>query len=329
VIRATLNSDNLVERVETRSDNPVLGDIVTETLYSGYRDAKQISLTPVHPEDLTGVMFPTHIVQKQGGFPALDLTVTSARPNAYMVFPMPDAIKRAATQPLAPAAPPRVDVQKISDGVYYLTGGTHHSLAVEFKNYVAVFEAPLDETRVVAVMAEVRKTVPNKPIRYVVNSHHHFDHSGGLRAAVAGGAVIITQAANKPYYEKVWALPHTIVADRMAKSGRKPSIEGVLDKRILTDGNRTLELYKLQGTDHADTMLIGYLPREKLLVEADVFNPPPPNAPPGQPNKEAANLIDNIQRLKLDVQQIAPLHGRVTKMDELMAAAGRGRRATR
>jgi len=328
IIKATLNRDNLVERVETTSDNPVLGVMVTETVYSEYRDAKQISLTPVHPEDLTGVMFPTRIVQKQGGFPVLDLTVTSARPNAYMVFPLPDAIRQAATQPAVPAAPARVDVQKVADGVYYLTGGTHHSVAVEFKDYVALLEAPLDDARVIAVMTEVRKTIPNKPIRYVVNTHHHFDHSGGLRAAAAEGATIITQAANKPYYEKVLVLPRASAIDRLAKSRRKPTIEGVVDKRILTDGNTAVELYKLQRTDHADTMLIAYLPKEKLLVEADVFTPVP-NAPAGPPNKEAANLLDNIQRLRLDVRQIAPLHGRLSTIDDLAAAAGHGRSATR
>ena len=322
-IKATLNAEHLVERVETKADNPVLGDLTTETIYSGYMDAKQISATPVHPEDLTGVMFPSRIVQRQGGHPVLELTVTSVHPNAYMVFPLPDAIKRAS----APPAAPIVEMQAISDGVYYVTGGTHHSVAVEFRDYVALVEAPLNDDRATAVMAEVRKTIRNKPIRYVVNSHHHFDHSGGLRAAVAEGATILTQATNKTYYEKVWAQPHTVAPDRMSKAGRRPTIEAIADKRVLGDGTRTLELYKLQGSDHADSMLIAYLPKEKLLIEADVFNPPP-NAAPIAPNSEAANLVDNIQRLRLDVQQIAPLHGRLVSIGDLMLAAGRSRSGT-
>ena len=326
IVKATLNADNLVERVETRADNPVLGDVVTETVYSGYKDAKQISLTPVHPEDLTGVMFPTRIVSKQGGHPVVDVTVTSVHPNAYMVFPVPDNVQKAATQQPAAAAPApvKVDVQKVAEGVYYLTGGTHHSVAVEFKDYIVLVEAPQNEDRVLAVISTVKQTIPNKPIKYVVNTHNHFDHSGGLRAAVAEGATIITQAANKPYYEKVWALPHTITPDRLAKSPRKPNVEAVADKRVLTDGTRTLELYKLQGSDHSDTMLIGYLPKEKVLIEADVYTPAAPNAPSGPINKETANLYGNVQRLRLDVQQIAALHGRLVTINDLRAAAGTG-----
>lgn len=94
-IKATLNADNLVTRVETRTDDPVRGSAVIESVYSGYKDAKQISAKPLHPEDLTGVMFPTRIVSRRDGRPLLDLTVTSARPNAYMVFPIPNPVKAA------------------------------------------------------------------------------------------------------------------------------------------------------------------------------------------------------------------------------------------
>jgi glyoxylase-like metal-dependent hydrolase (beta-lactamase superfamily II) len=309
-MRVTLNARNQVERVETKADNPVLGDTVTETTYSDYKDLGEIQ---------SDVLFPSHIVQKQGGFPVLDLTITRIDPNnPYVVFPVPDNVEKGPTSP----APVKVDPQKVSDGVWYLTGGTHHSVAVEFRNYVVLVECPQNEERAMAVLDAVRKTIPNKPIRYVVNTHHHFDHSGGLRACVAEGATIITQGENKPYYEKVWALPHTLNPDRLARAPKKPIVEAVEEKRVLTDGQRTLELYHLQRSNHAATMLIGFLPKEKVLIEADVYTPGPADAPPAPASKEMLNLNENIQRLKLDVQQIMPIHGRPVTISDLRRSIG-------
>lgn len=306
-MKVTLNAKNQPEIVETRTDDPVLGDLLTETTYSDYRDLGDIK---------SDVLFPSHITQKQGGFPVLDLTVTKTDPNnPYVVFPVPDNVEKSSARV-------KVETQKVGDGVWYLTGGTHHSVAVEFKDYIALVECPLNDERANAVIESVKQTIPNKPIRYVVNTHHHFDHSGGLRACVAEGATIITQAGNKPYYEKIWALPHTVNPDRLAKSPRKPVIETVADKRVLSDGTQTLELYHLAGTNHADTMLIGYLPKQKVLIDADVYTPAAPNAPPAPPSKEAINLYDNLQRLKLDVRTITPLHGRLATIDDLRKAIG-------
>lgn len=100
--------------------------------------------------------------------------------------------------------PLKVEVQKVAQGVWYLTGGSHHSVAVEFKDHVVVVEAPWNEERSLAVIAEVKKTIPGKPIKYVVNTHHHFDHSGGLRTYVAEGATVITHEMNKAFYEESW-----------------------------------------------------------------------------------------------------------------------------
>lgn len=321
-VKATLNADNLVERVETRSDNPVLGDVVTETTYSDYRDARQIG-TKAHPEDLSGVMFPSHILQKQGGYPVLDLTITDAHPNAYMVFEVPENVRKAAAQPAPPVAQVKVDAQKVADGVWYLTGGTHHSVAVEFRDHTVVVEGPQNDGRAIAVIEAVKKTIPNKPIRYVVNTHHHFDHSGGLRAFVAEGVTVITHVMNKPYYEKVWATPRTLNPDRLGKSPKQAVIETVDQKRVLSDGTRSLELHRLEGSDHADPMLVAYLPKEKILIEADVYTPAPAGAKPGPVIQENVNLYNNIERLKLDVAQILPIHGRLVTVNDLKAAIGK------
>jgi glyoxylase-like metal-dependent hydrolase (beta-lactamase superfamily II) len=305
-VRASLSPANLITSVRTTGDAAVLGDTVTETTFSDY-------------EEYRGVKFPMHIVQKQGGFPILDLTVSAVRPQSNVAIDVPSAVQSAAAPP-PPAV--RVDTQKVADGIYYLTGGSHHSVVVEFKDYVVVVEAPQTDDRAVAVFESVKKTIPNKPIKYVVNSHNHFDHLGGVRAAMAEGYTVVTQASNKLYYERIASMPHTIVPDRLAKGQKKPVIEGVVDKRVFTDDTNTLELYRL-STDHDDTMLVAYLPKTKLLVEADMWNPPAANAPPPVAvNPVTVQLVDGIKKLNIDVQQIAGLHGRLATVQELRTAAG-------
>jgi glyoxylase-like metal-dependent hydrolase (beta-lactamase superfamily II) len=305
-VRASLSPANLITSVRTTGDAAVLGDTVTETTFSDY-------------EEYRGVKFPMHIVQKQGGFPILDLMVSAVRPQSNVAIDVPSAVQSAAAPP-PPAV--RVDTQKVADGIYYLTGGSHHSVVVEFKDYVVVVEAPQTDDRAVAVFESVKKTIPNKPIKYVVNSHNHFDHLGGVRAAMAEGYTVVTQASNKLYYERIASMPHTIVPDRLAKGQKKPVIEGVVDKRVFTDDTNTLELYRL-STDHDDTMLVAYLPKAKLLVEADMWNPPAANAPPPVAvNPVTVQLVDGIKKLGIDVQQIAGLHGRLATVQELRTAAG-------
>lgn len=305
-IKATLNADHLVERVETRGDDPVLGDMVSETTYSDYRD-------------FSGFKFPTRIVETQGGYPTLTLTITDVRPNANVTIGVPQNVLQAP-----PAAPVTVTTQKLAEGVFHLSGGSLHSVAIEFKDHIVLVDPPQNDGRARDVFEAARNAIPNKPVKYVINTHHHFDHLGGLRYAVAEGAIIITQTANKPFYEKVLALPHTIKPDRLAQSPRKPVIETVRDTRVLTDGARRLVIYRIHGFSHVDTMLMAYLPKEKILIETDAYNPPASNAPlPPAVSPLFVTLYDNIQRLKLDVVQIAPLHGRVVTMNDLRAAVGK------
>jgi glyoxylase-like metal-dependent hydrolase (beta-lactamase superfamily II) len=283
-----LNDQNILERVETKIDNTVLGDIPFETTFADYKN-------------FSGVQFPTHIVQKQGGYPVLDLTITDVKPNA------PANIQTATAPP--PPIPTPAAAEKLADGVYLILGG-YAAIAVDFKDYIVVIEGPQNDQRAEAIIAEAKRVIPNKPIKYVVNTHHHFDHSGGLRDFVAEGATVITHQINKPYYEKVWANPHTLSPDRLAQNPKKPSFKTMTEKMVLTDGNHVIELYHLQNFGHNDGMIVAYLPKEKVLLEADGFNPPP--QPLTQRNATispyTASLAANIERLKLDVQRIVPVH---------------------
>jgi hypothetical protein len=136
-INGTLDNQDMVTRTETWIANPVLGDMSVETTYSGYKD-------------FNGVKFPTMIVQKQGGYPVLDLAVTSVQPNVSLNLPIPEAA-RTATLPLV-----KVTSQKLADGIWFLAGGSHNSVLVEYPTYLVMIEAPLDEARSTAVIAEAK-----------------------------------------------------------------------------------------------------------------------------------------------------------------------------
>jgi glyoxylase-like metal-dependent hydrolase (beta-lactamase superfamily II) len=298
-----IDERHLVQRVESRVDNPVLGDMLVETTFSDYRD-------------FGGVMFPGRIVQRQGSHPTLDLTVAAARPNVAAALEVREAGP--------PAGPVRVEAEKIADGVWFLNGGAPISVLVEFADHLVIVEAPGNDARTEAAIAAAKRTVPNKPIRYVVNTHTHFDHSGGLRGFVADGITVITHQLNKPYFEQVLALPHTINPDRLARATRAPRLEGMADKRVLSDATRTLELHHVRGNLHNDALLMAYLPKEKLLIQADAFAARPPDARPlPSPSPFTVNLWENIQRLKLDVAQIVHLHGGLEPMAALTRAAGK------
>jgi glyoxylase-like metal-dependent hydrolase (beta-lactamase superfamily II) len=212
--------------------------------------------------------------------------------------------------------------------MHLLTPGDYGliSLATIFLGFCAlmVIEGPQDDARAAAIIAEVKNLALNKPIKYVVNTHHHFDHAGGLGAFAAEGATIITHDSNKAFLEQSLAAARTIQPDKLTQTGKKATVEGMQDKRVLSDATHIVELYRIQGTTHADGLIMAYLPKEKLLVEVDVYTPAPANAtPPAQPNPASVNLYDNIERLKLVIDQILPLHGRKVPLAELQKSIGK------
>jgi len=304
-VTATINGQNVVERVETRVPNSLLGDMPLEALYSDYRD-------------VAGVKFPMRIAQGQGGFPTLDLTIADVRPNSAAASQLTGQPKSAAAAP----APLKVGAMPIAPGVSFLGAG-QASILVEFNDHVVVVEAPGSDERTEASLAEIKHVVPNKPIRYLVNTHSHSDHSGGLRGFVAEGVTVITHELNKPYFETILKNPFTLSPDRLARAPRPAVIEGVKDKRVLTDGTRTLEIHHVRGNLHDEALLMVYLPKERFLIQADAFAPRPPEAKPLPSSPYTVNLLENIQRLKLDVAQLVHVHGGMDPFAALVANANR------
>ena len=299
---AWLSADGMVERVDSVQPNPVMGDLRTETFYSDYRD-------------FGGVKFPMSIRQRQGGFPVLDLEVKEVKINLPSGIEVPAPVQAFAE---------RVAVERAAEGVWFLAGGSHNSVAIEMKDHLILVESPLYDGRAQAVLAEAKKLAPGKPVRYVINSHHHFDHSGGLRAAAAEGATLVTSELARRWFEQVLANPNSIAPDALAKSGRRVELIGVGGRQTFSDGSRNVEVMMIEDSVHAQGFMMVWLPRERLLIEADAYTPPAPNTPPpAQPNANNLTLVRNVESLKLDVDRILPLHGRIAPMSQLYADIGR------
>ena len=295
---AYVNDQNAIEKVESSYGHPVVGDMKVLTYYGPYRE-------------FAGVKFPAKIIQYQDGLPSLDVTVTAVRANPPVDIVVPGNVR---------GEPVTVKSEKVADGVWFIGGGSHNSVLVEMKDYLIVVEAPLGDQRSTAVMGEVKKLVANKPIKYLVNTHHHIDHSGGVRAYAAEGITIVTHELSRPYFEKALLNTWSLSPDRLAKSKKKPVFQTMGDNMVLTDGTRSVELYQIVGSGHHDGMIMAYLRKEKLLVEADVFSP---FGIPKTPNPYSLNLEANVRRLNIEVDRILPIHGSVVPYVELMKAIGK------
>jgi len=305
-VKATFNTQNLVEKVSYLSTSEVVGDYPLEIAYSDYAD-------------FGGIKFPRHIVQTEDGHPTLDITVSEVKPNAAVPLDVPPNVQQAA------AAPLRVAVEKLADGVWYMSTPNARGWAIEMRDHVVVVEGITGEARSLAVMDEIAKLVPNKPIRYVINTHAHYDHAGGLRTYVAKGVTIVTHEQNKPFFEKVWARPRTIAPDLLSKLPKPAIFETVSDKKVMTDGNRTIELYFMKGTSHNVANLLVFMPKEGLLYWGDGYNPPEGDDPRdlARTPEQAIDLYRVITMNNLDVKTIAPAHGAGPKpYDNLKKAIG-------
>jgi len=304
VINGYVNEQNIVDRVETWLGDNIMGDMHILATYTGWKD-------------FGGVMAPSKIVQTRGGWPFFEVEVTAAKANPVDVatlVPPPPAAGRGGAGGGAPGggapAPLTVTSEKLGDGVYRLTtgAGSYDSVIVEFKDYVMMLEAGQPEARGLAYIAETKKLIPNKPIRYVMNTHPHSDHTGGLPALVAEGATIITQKNNEEFLDRALNTPRTLLNDVLAKNPKKAKIETVSEKKVYSDGTRTVEMYHVSPVPHSNGLLIAYLPKEKVLFQGDFSLPAP-----GQPaNDHVKALVPILEKLNLNFDRYINVHTSAT-----------------
>src|SRR5437868_6530536 len=293
VINGYVNEQNIVDRVETWLGDNIMGDMHILATYTGWKN-------------FGGVMAPSKIVQTRGGWPFFEVNVTAAKANpsdVATIAPAPAGGRGGAGGGGAPPAAPALTVtsEKLGAGLYRLTtgNGSYDSVIVEFKDYIMMLEAGQSEARGLAYIAKTKKLIPNKPIRYVMNTHPHSDHTGGLPPLVAEGATIITQKNNEEFLEKALNTPRTLLNDTLAKNPKKAKIEAVSEKKVYSDGTRIVEFYHVSPVPHSNGLLIAYIPKEKVLFQGD-FSLPAPGQPANDHIKALVPILEKLNLVNFD-----------------------------
>lgn len=301
--------------LEWLRDDPVDGDQLAVYSYSGYRLEK-------------GIPVPTRLVERRNGEIVRDDTLTIAIDSspADAIFQVPTSGYAETPSDMRTTGPEAEPVRKLAENVWLLQQlpGGNRVLFVAFRDHVLVFEAPTPQSAATAVLDAVRRTVPDKPVRYVTFSHHHDDHGGGVRPYVAQGITIVTTPTNRAFVEQVARTRHSLRPDTLSRAPRAPVIETFTKKRVFSDGDMVVELHDIGPTSHVDEIVLAYLPRERLIFQGDLLILPD-RGEPGPANTLAAEFLQAIERLGLDVQTIAGVHGRVGTLDDLRLAVSRRR----
>ena len=310
-VNGYVNGENLVERVETWVGENIMGDMHVVADYSGYRK-------------FGNTVAPTRIVQTRGGWPffAADInTATANPPNLASLAPQPPPPPGAGGggggggagggQPAALT----VTKEDLGQGAWRYTtgGGSYDSVVVEFNNYVMMLEAGngppgQPQARTQLYVDEIKKQFPNKPLRYVVNTHPHSDHTGGVPVVVAEGATLVVQENSREFFERALNTPRTLLDDSLAKAPKRLKIETFADKKVYTDGTQTVELYHIFPAPHSNALLVAYLPRNKVLFQGD-FSVNPAQGGGMQPaNEHVRALVPALEKLGIDYDRYINVH---------------------
>jgi glyoxylase-like metal-dependent hydrolase (beta-lactamase superfamily II) len=318
-VDATINSENLLQRIHTWVPDPVLGDMNYEHEFTNasYVDIGQ------------GIRFPTGWHHHEGWDDNYQAQSINAGHNAFggnLDRIQANACSNAVSVPTSVETATfdvTVDPSELAPGVWLLGGSSHNSVAIEFDTYTAIIEAPLNEERSLAVIDTVTELVPEKPIRFLVNTHQHHDHIGGLRTYMHIGATIITHWKNYDFYVRdvLNYAPRSLNPDMLALWPPTELAEGYQYETIrenywLRDDSRSIHVSYVHPLAHVEGMLIAYLPEEGILIEADLFDSFP--GKPAQPTDANLSLYRHVQRLGLDVTTIVPIHGQPVSWNEFL-----------
>lgn len=302
---------NLLSKYEIVVSDNLAGDAVQEWVFPAYRT-------------VGGLKVPTGRVTRRAGEVIEEVTYDDVRLGVKL--PETAFAKPEGHEELPTPTPAATRETKLADGVYLFESGAN-SLVVEFDSYVLVVEPYAGGRGAKATIAKAAEMFPGKPVKYVVVTHFHDDHSGGMRSYVAAGTSIVTTPANQKFFERMAASTFTVAPDDQTRAKRKPVFEFVSGgKRVFTDGKQTVEVIDIGPGPHAREMLVVYLPKEKLVFQGDLVNLPNSGRwMPSTVNDSTVHFLDTLGRLNLDVKRVAAVHGPATSIEDLRDAVNRKR----
>jgi glyoxylase-like metal-dependent hydrolase (beta-lactamase superfamily II) len=304
---------NLLTKYGYLYADPMVGDSEIAQTYSGYRTVGKVKIPSAR------ILYNSGAITQEAEY----TEVTINKSPAGSMFEGPQSFAKLAAPP---ATPPPPAVTKVADDVYFLqglNGGTHNVLFVAFNDYVLVLEAPeqtIYGSNSVQALAKIKETLPGKPIKYLVLTHHHSDHAGGFREYVAAGATIVTTAGNKNFLEKVAAVDSSMLPSTSWMDKKKLTIETIEDKkRVFQDDKHVVELYDVGPNPHANEIIVAYLPKQKILFQGDLFNSAANGTIPIAQDV-TVSFGEKLQQLGLEVEKIYGVHCRAATPEELRTA---------
>lgn len=322
---------HLPAAIRTIDDDAMLGDANYDVTFADWRPAGgiQIARSLTYTLDNIGV----------GKAVYDEVEVNPSIPAE--TFAVPDAIKAAVKPPATGDTPYQWVLRRQNMGVFldndavnfppggglrlvelapnvqHVVGGSHNSLIVAMKDYLVVFDAPINKWQAKWTIDAAKAKYPGKPVKYLVLTHHHVDHAAGARTFVAAGATIIVPRPDKAYFEKVFKAPHTVVPDELQKHPRQATIIEVAKRLSLKDGGDEIRLYNVPNP-HSLGMLVGYVVKEDIVWVTDLYSP----ARDKRPTPASTTLFATLQQLGLKPARFAGGHGGSSSYAEYAAIVG-------